>query len=187
MWRLLMSIYLSPIGTARRWRRARPRRSTATAAGTTAGRGGSRYASGMGWRGACRARARAETTPGPRASSACSSRSSSIRATGGASAWPNSCPSSTPGCGGSARAAYPRRSAGSRPTSTASRRDMPCRYKKKSAVPFLRSPCENSRWQLLRNKHPAARGDTVGNDTDRQPSRGRSWQSAQTLTINRST
>ena len=55
---------------------------TATAAATTAGRDGSPSARRTGCPAACRARGRAATTPAPRGSSACSSRSSSTPPTG---------------------------------------------------------------------------------------------------------
>ena len=62
----------------------------------------------------------------------------------GASLEETSWGSWTPGCAGSARGAYPRRSAGSRPTSTGSRWAMRCRYKKSSTVPLRkRMECEN--------------------------------------------
>ena len=68
---------------------ARP--STPTAAGTTAGRGGSPSARSTAWPGACRPRGAARTTRPARGSSGASRTSSSTTATGGASAQRSSC------------------------------------------------------------------------------------------------
>ena len=98
---------------------ARPRSPAPTGGRTTDRRPVPPHASGTASPGACRARAGAATTPAPRGSSACSSASSSTGGTGRARPPGSSSRCRAGGCGGSARAACPRRSAGSRPTSTA--------------------------------------------------------------------